>query len=130
MESMSIPGPGPSKMARRDPSDNHLVVESCTILTTKASPLIQSIHHRMPVILALKEIDLWLDPQKNLAKLKAIPGPIGPAVLTCRRVSDFVNNPRNEGRRCVEALSSAVLIYLPSPFFCERSPSQFREVGL
>ena len=51
---MSIPGSGSSRMARRDPSDNHLVVESCTILTTEANPLILSIHHRMPVILGLK----------------------------------------------------------------------------
>jgi putative SOS response-associated peptidase YedK len=72
MESMSIPGSGSSRMARRDPADNHLVVESCTILTTEANPLIQSIHHRMPVILGLKEIDLWLDPQKDPAKLKEI----------------------------------------------------------
>src|SRR5512145_1766858 len=37
-------------------------VESCAILTTDANDLLAPIHDRMPVILAPRDFDLWLDP--------------------------------------------------------------------
>lgn len=44
----------------KDPEGN--MVESCTILTTDANPLIEPIHDRMPVILPPPDYDLWLNP--------------------------------------------------------------------
>ena len=38
---------------------------SCTIITRPASPSIQPVHHRMPVILAPDIYDAWLDPQNQ-----------------------------------------------------------------
>lgn len=37
-------------------------VESCSILTTEPNALLATIHHRMPVIVARENWDLWLDP--------------------------------------------------------------------
>jgi len=38
------------------------VIESCSILTTTANPMLANLHHRMPVILSKDTYDLWLDP--------------------------------------------------------------------
>ena len=37
-------------------------IDSCTIITTEANEFMQSIHHRMPVILDPMNYDAWLDP--------------------------------------------------------------------
>jgi putative SOS response-associated peptidase YedK len=52
------------------------VLESCTIITTDANPLMAKIHDRMPVILDPKNYDAWLDPDLNDAGiLKALMKP-------------------------------------------------------
>lgn len=38
-------------------------VETCTILTTNANQKIASIHERMPVVMPMDQIGLWLDPK-------------------------------------------------------------------
>jgi len=42
---------------------NGLVIDSCTIATTSATPELAEIHDRMPVILPPEDHDLWLDPE-------------------------------------------------------------------
>ena len=43
-------------------SGDNKTIESCSILTTDAAPLIKSIHHRMPLIVPEDKYDTWLDP--------------------------------------------------------------------
>jgi putative SOS response-associated peptidase YedK len=73
-------------------------VSTCTILTTTANELVQSIHDRMPVILPPEAFGIWLTPgelaaSEGLALLK----PFAADAMTARAVSTLVNNPRREG---------------------------------
>lgn len=68
-------------------------IASCTILTTAASPRLESIHGRMPVILDPAHYEAWLDPglsdPEQLAELlQGGPG----ETLVPRRVSRRVND--------------------------------------
>ena len=77
------------------------VIESCTILTTTASQLMSPIHDRMPVILAPKDYDLWLDPAVQKPELlQQLLRPYSEA-MTAYPVSTKVNNPANNSLECV-----------------------------
>lgn len=61
---ISMPDGGPFAMAGlwdRCELDGK-VIESCTIITTSASPRLASIHERMPVVLPRAVQNVWLDP--------------------------------------------------------------------
>lgn len=80
-------------------------VQSCTILTTEANPLIADIHERMPVILPPEHYDLWLDDEVEDPKvLKDLLQPFDPELLDVYPVSDLVNSPRNDVPECAERL--------------------------
>ena len=71
-------------------------LETYTILTTQAVPPLMSLHDRMPVIISAENIDIWLDPDADIAHIKKI--------LTAREedfeifpVSKRVNHAGNEG---------------------------------
>jgi putative SOS response-associated peptidase YedK len=76
------------------------IIESCTIITTDGNDDMKSIHHRMPVIIAQDQYQHWfedIDPQDLLTpypngKLRAYP------------VSNYVNNPRNNDKKCLDVL--------------------------
>ena len=76
------------------------VLETCVILTTAALGLVAGIHHRMPVFLAPEQAGRWLAPGSEAPELRV------PYRLEAYRVSDYVNNPRNDQARCVEPLGS------------------------
>jgi len=38
------------------------IIFSCAMITRPSSPLLQGIHHRMPLIIEEKKLDLWLNP--------------------------------------------------------------------
>ncbi len=83
-------------------------IESCTIITTTPSALIQKFHHRMPVILAPRDHDAWLDagvrdPDRLLPLLVPYPGDD----LIAYPVSLVVNNPANDSPACQAPADSA-----------------------
>ncbi len=41
------------------------LIETCTIITTEASPALRPVHQRMPVILTPERFDAWLDWLRN-----------------------------------------------------------------
>ena len=58
----------------------------------------------MPVFLDAKDYSVWLDSDlSDIEPLQAlmVPAPVG--LLGATRVSPWVNNPRNEDARCIEA---------------------------
>lgn len=76
-------------------------VDTCAILTTAANPTIETLHHRMPVILEPAAQQLWLrksiqQPEQLLPLLKAYPAErtawryVSPAVNKVR-----INTPQN-----------------------------------
>jgi putative SOS response-associated peptidase YedK len=77
---------------------------SFAILTRAASPMLSFVHNRMPLVLAPEAFDAWLadtpaDPATQLAEqLAAAPGE-----FEYYPVSRYVNAPRNQGERCIEA---------------------------
>ena len=82
--------------------DGEEAITSCTIVVTEANPLVQPIHHRMPVILQAKDYDTWLDPANhNTTQLEQLLIPYSDNNLTCYPVSLAVNNARHDGPGCV-----------------------------
>lgn len=82
------------------------VVESCALLTVGANALMSPIHHRMPVLLAPGDWDIWLNSQEQASDhvvplLK--PAPVG--LLEAFAVDRYVNNARHEGPRCIEPIA-------------------------
>ena len=78
------------------------VVQSCTIVTTPANPLIQPLHNRMPVILPEETQALWLDPLTEDPKILEpllVPAPV--EMLTSHPVADTVNSVKNQGPECI-----------------------------
>lgn len=81
------------------------VIESCTILTTEANDLMQSVHNRMPVILEAKDYDLWLDPDvKNAELLQPLLHPYPADTMTTFPVSKAVNKPSNDTAECINSI--------------------------
>ncbi|WP_341525957.1 SOS response-associated peptidase [Nostoc sp. UHCC 0302] len=84
----------------RSPANEEIV--SCTILTTAANELLQSIHDRMPVILEPEDYDLWLNPEiQTTETLQPLLRPYPASVMTAYPVSTLVNNSRHNSPECI-----------------------------
>ncbi len=82
---------------------DHQTVESCTILTTEANELMRPIHDRMPVILAEREYDVWLDPAtEGGPALDKLLVPCDSRGMVAHPVGAWVNNPAHDDPRCIE----------------------------
>ena len=80
----------------RDPEGRP--VETCTIITTDANPLVEPIHNRMPVIVRPEDYDRWLDPESDFKSAEAVLSrPLPADRMVAYRISTKVNNVRNEG---------------------------------
>ena len=83
-------------------------VESCTILTTDANPLVSTVHPRMPVILDPEEYDLWLDPSvEDRERLEAALDPLDVEKMIAYPVSTRVNSPANDEPSVIEPQGEA-----------------------
>jgi putative SOS response-associated peptidase YedK len=81
-------------------------ISSCTILTTNANELLQTIHERMPVILDPQDYNLWLDPQVQKPEiLQPLLRPYAAAAMRVDAVSTLVNNSRHNSPECIIPLS-------------------------
>jgi len=84
------------------------VLESCTIITTSANALMESLHDRMPAILDRSHYEAWLDPHsQDKAALQEMLKPCAAELLEAYPVSTIVNNPRNESEECIQRLPEA-----------------------
>jgi putative SOS response-associated peptidase YedK len=72
------------------------------IPTTQANELMRSLHDRMPVIINPASDALWLDPRSSADALRALLVPYGSEGMEASPVSPWVNNPKHEGRQCLE----------------------------
>ncbi len=78
-------------------------LDTCTIITTAASPALRELHERMPVILEPPEFDVWLDPDvQRPDELLPLLDPPGDGFLQFWPVSRAVNNPANDSPRLIE----------------------------
>jgi putative SOS response-associated peptidase YedK len=84
-------------------------LESCTLLTTDANELMAPLHDRMPVIVEPADYGEWLGSGKDetpqyLDALQHLLRPYSEGGLIAYPVSTYVNNPRNEGADCIQAV--------------------------
>ncbi len=80
-------------------------IESCTILTTTPNEILHPLHHRMAVIMASADYDLWLDPAiQEVDRLQPLLRPYPSEEMKAYAVSTRVNNPANDHPECVEPI--------------------------
>ena len=84
----------------KDPEGN--AVESFTIVTTEANPILKPIHDRMPVILTREAEQVWLDPAvADADRLLPLLRPFPAEGMDFYRVSSRVNSPKNDDPDCI-----------------------------
>jgi putative SOS response-associated peptidase YedK len=77
-------------------------VETFTVITTEPNAVVSDLHHRMAVVLAPGEEDVWLDGSPDEAFDLLDPAPADE--WTAYPVSTRVNSPANDGPELVEAV--------------------------
>jgi putative SOS response-associated peptidase YedK len=75
---------------------------TCSILTTDANDKIESLHHRMPVILDGEDRNTWLDKATDVAELQALMKPFDGNKMDYYPVSKAVNTPKNDNPTLIE----------------------------
>src|SRR5699024_70988 len=81
-------------------------VFSCTILTKDANRFMQSIHHRMPIILPKQFEERWIRPQvEQPDAMKEMLQALETEQLSAYDVSTYVNKVKNNDRKCIEPVS-------------------------
>jgi putative SOS response-associated peptidase YedK len=81
------------------------VIESCTLITMPANPLLKQIHNaqqRMPAILRRGDHEAWLQGDQSAARAALIEYPAD--AMVAWPVSTRVNSPRNEGPALIEPM--------------------------
>ncbi len=73
----------------------------CCVVTTSANDVMRPIHSRMPVILAPGAMKDWIA-SDNRGLVDSLMSSAPNEWLQTIRVSSYVNNPRHEGRQCIE----------------------------
>ncbi len=72
-------------------------LKSCTIIVTDANAVVRPVHDRMPVILAPRDYDAWMDPgQRNVEALKSLLRPRPADRTEAWAVSGRVGKPAND----------------------------------
>ena len=85
---------------REQPGERHF--ETCTIVTTAANALVRAVHHRMPVIIHPANYKAWFNAE-TLDGLYPLMNPY-PHELKIYPCSQYVNDGRHEGPKCMEPL--------------------------
>lgn len=80
-------------------------VESCTIVTTDANTLLKPIHHRMPVIVAPEDYDLWLDADAPAEEALALLRPYPDDAMAFHPISTRVNKVANDDPAVIEPIA-------------------------
>ena len=77
----------------------------CCLITTEANSQMQEVHHRQPVIIKPQDMDTWLndDSSKHLDQCMQ---PLPSGDFSIRKISDYVNNARNDGPQCLDELTN------------------------
>jgi putative SOS response-associated peptidase YedK len=85
------------------------VVDTVTIVTTLANDKLRPIHARMPVILPPEAFDVWLDPANDPAAASSFLRPYPVAPMAFYRVTQAVNNVRNDDSSCTAPLNGVAI---------------------
>ena len=87
----------------RNPMNVAEIRQTLCLLTTAANATMQPIHHRMPVILELNDLEPWLVTSERDAReaLHHFLRPASEGVLVEHVVNTEVNNSRNDGKHLI-----------------------------
>ena len=80
------------------------ILRTFTIITTGANHDLESVHHRMPVILMPDQYDAWLLPKTSPEELKKLMNPLEEGLLDHYKISKTVNSPKNDSEECLAPL--------------------------
>jgi putative SOS response-associated peptidase YedK len=83
--------------------EDALALQTCTVITTSPSKDMDDLHDRMPVVLALSDVEIWLDvevygPDERMQLLRPAP----PETLLHHGVDKAVGSVRNDGPELIE----------------------------
>jgi putative SOS response-associated peptidase YedK len=87
--------------------DTGETVNSFAILTTASNSFMDQIHTRMPLILDPIDEPAWLDPESDLATIRAQLHPCPSDWLECFQVSTLVNSPKNNRAEILQPVEKA-----------------------
>ncbi|BBZ10119.1 SOS response-associated peptidase [Mycobacterium branderi] len=87
------------------PADDASPLLTCTIITTDAVGELAEIHDRMPLVVAEKDWDRWLDPDAPPDQ-ELLAGPPDVRGIRMREISTLVNNVRNNGPELIEPVEA------------------------
>jgi putative SOS response-associated peptidase YedK len=80
-------------------------VRSVAVITTRPNQLVESIHHRMPVIVAPDDYGAWLDPGgQDISTPGSLIRPYPAELMEAYPVSPRVNAPRNDDPGLIERI--------------------------
>ncbi len=74
---------------------------SYAIVTTEANSKLQTIHHRMPVILPQKACEDWLNPSASLEDLQKLLVSVPSEQMETRPLSSMINSAKNDAPECL-----------------------------
>lgn len=84
------------------------VVDSFSIITTRANSFMAKIHDRMPVILSKDKEAEWLDPEnRDVNKLTKLLTPCAPTILDAFAISTAINSPKNNRPEVLAPINKA-----------------------
>jgi len=81
------------------------LIESCTILTTEATPRLAEVHARMPLFMAPENFDAWLAP--NCTPAPDLLKPYPHDDLRVVPVSTYLNSAAHEDEKCMSPREEA-----------------------
>lgn len=76
-------------------------LDTCTVITTDASPAAAKVHHRMPVVLTAEQAVEWVDASAAENRLFDLMTPYSGDDLFSYEVSSLVNSPGNDNVDCI-----------------------------
>jgi len=79
------------------------VFETFTIITTEANPMVARVHERMPLILYQEDWQRWIDERHNGKDSKYLLRPFDAEDMDSYRVSQLVNDARNDSPECFKS---------------------------
>jgi putative SOS response-associated peptidase YedK len=86
--------------------DTDEVLESFTVLTVPASPAMELIHNRQPLMLSVEEARAWMDPESE--DFETLIRSDLPVSMDAVPVSTHVNNARNKDERCMDPIGKPI----------------------
>ncbi len=81
-------------------SNNGELISTFSIVTTSANRLMESIHHRMPLILHRKDEKIWLG-SSDINQIQPLLKPFPDELMDCYPISSLVNKITNDDERLI-----------------------------